>query len=423
MRNIWKASTVAVLVVGAGVVAVPAYAADLSCASDLGDQTIAGNLVVADGADCVLGGATVQGDIIVEPGGWLDATSVVVEGDVIATDAYGVLLDGAKVEGDISAYSADTTVGFLYANDLEVGGSVAVGGIDVEATDVTIGGSFMAQEANYVDLVRTSIVGDASIDGSPWGVSVVGAIVQGSVTVSNNSRDVLIGADADGAADAFANLIGGDLVLSGNSANLRVAATTAHGVLRLDGNDPLAALGEGVAAGSVVGDYTGDQPGSPAVGDQAIAVTIPNQAAGELIWSLEGTSALVDLGVADEQIDHYFAEGAIVPIRIQDTRAGNPAWSLTAQVSDFAAGGETVSSKYLGWTPGVIDNGGSAVAGTPVASGFDEGEGMSVARTLAGAEAGHARGASVVGADLDLKLPLETPRGTYTATVTLTALS
>jgi len=82
-----------------------------------------------------------------------------------------------------------------------------------------------------------------------------------------------------------------------------------------------------------------------------------------------------------------------------------------------------VSSKYLGWTPEVLETQGGAVAGAPVPSSFDSGQGLSVARTLAQANDGHERGSSLVGADLDLKLPLETPRGTYTATVTLTALS
>jgi hypothetical protein len=423
MKKLTKISTVALLVVGGSAVAVPAYAADLTCSGDLGSQTVSGTLTVPDGVDCLIGGGTVEGDIIVEPGGWLDATSVTVTGDVIATDAYGVSLDGTSVAGDISAYSADTTVGFLYINDLQVGGSVAAGGVDVEVTDSSIAGSLTTQAATYVDLLRTSVEGDVSIDGSDWGVSVGGAIVKGSVTVSGSSRDVLIGADADGAADAFANTIGGGLTLSGNTANLRVAATTVYGALALDGNTPAAALGAGVTAGSVTGDYTGDAPGAPAGGDQSIAVTVPDQAAGELTWSIEGSSSLVDLGVAEEQLDHYYADGEIVPIRIQDTRAGSPEWSLTAQVSDFAAAGQTVSSKYLGWTPEVLENEGSAVAGAPVPSGFDGGDGLSVARTLASADEGHERGSSLVGADLELKLPLDTPRGTYTATITLTALS
>ncbi|MFG6477181.1 hypothetical protein ACFXP7_12425, partial [Microbacterium sp. P06] len=65
MRNLIKASTVAILVIGGSVVAVPAYAADLTCSGDLGSQTITGNLIVDGGVDCILGGATVEGDIIV----------------------------------------------------------------------------------------------------------------------------------------------------------------------------------------------------------------------------------------------------------------------------------------------------------------------------------------------------------------------
>lgn len=422
MKNRWKASAVAVLVVAGGAIAVPAYAADLSCSGDLGDVTVDGNLTVASGVDCILGGATVTGDIIVDADGWLDATSVTVGGDVVATDPYGVSLDGTSVAGDISVYSIENA-GFLYINDLSVGGSVAAGGLDVEIVDATIGGSLLTQAASYVDLVRTSVVGDVDIQDSDFGVTVTGAIVQGSVSVSGSSRDVLIGADSDGGADAFGNKIGGDLSLTDNTANLRVAGTTVYGAIALSGNDPVAAFGTGNAAGSVTGDFTGDAPGTPPAGDQSIAVTVPEQAAGELSWTLEGTSDLVDLGVATEELDYFLAEGSIVPIRVQDTRAGNPAWSITAQVSDFTAGGQTVSSKYLGWTPEVLENEGSAVAGSPVPSGFDSGDGLSVARTLASADTGHARGASVVGADLELKLPLDTPEGTYSATITLTALS
>lgn len=422
MKNRWKASAVAVLVVAGGAIAVPAYAADLSCSGDLGDVTVDGNLMVASGVDCILGGATVTGDIIVDADGWLDATSVTVGGDVVATDPYGVSLDGTSVAGDISVYSIEPA-GFLYINDLTVGGSVAAGGLDVEIVDATIGGSVLTQEASYVDLIRTSVVGDVDIQDSDFGVSVSGAIVQGSVSVSGSSRDVLIGADSDGAADAFGNKIGGGLSLTDNTANLRVAGTTVYGAITLANNDPLAAFGAGNAAGSVTGDFTGDAPGTPPAGDQSIAVTVPEQAAGELSWTLEGTSDLVDLGVAAEELDYFIAEGSIVPIRVQDTRAGNPAWSITAQVSDFTAGGESVSSKYLGWMPEVLENEGSAVAGSAVPSGFDSGDGLSVARTLASADTGHARGASVVGADLELKLPLDTPQGTYSATITLTALS
>jgi len=419
----WKVSSAAVLAVATATVVAPAaHAADVECTGDLGDQTISGDLVVPGGADCVLGGATVEGDVVVDPDGWLDATSVTVGGDVVATDAYGVLLDGTSVAGDVSAYSEGTRSGFLYLNDLTVGGDVAAGGIDVEIADSTVKGSLLTQEASYVDLLRTSVRGDATLDGSAYGVTVAGAVVGGTLTVSNGARDLLVGATAAGEADEWGNAVAGDLVLTDNSGNLRVAGTAVQGTIRATGNDPAAVFGPGNTAGGVDGEHGGETPGEAPESDQAVAVTVPQQSGGELTWSLEGSSSLVDLGVAEEELSYYQAQGNLVPVRVQDTRAGDPAWSVTGQVSDFVAGGQTVDGKYLGWTPGVLENGGDAIAGASVASGFDEGEGLKQARTLARADEGHARGASVVGAELDLKLPLDTPRGTYTATITLTAL-
>jgi hypothetical protein len=423
MKRIY--SVPAALVGAFGLVTLGATAAQAAtdCTTDLGDQVVSGDLRVPAGAECVLAGATVEGSITVESDGWLDATSVTVTGDVVATDPYGVLLDGTRVGGDVSAYTAGSRVGFLYLNDLEVGGSVAAGGLDVEITGSDVTGGVLTQAATYVELLQTGVGGDVSLADSDWGTTVAGAVVGGSLSVTGSSRDVLIGATADGAADTWGNTIGRDLVLTGNTANLRVAGTTVLGTIRLADNDPAAAFGPGNTAGGVEGDHTGDAPGAVAEGDQALAVTVPEQRAGELTWSLEGSSALVNLGVAEELEDRYRATGEIVPVRVQDTRAGDPEWSITAQVSDFTAGDQNLSAKYLGWTPEVLENGGDAVAGPPVPSGFEEGEGLSVARTLAEAETGHARGSSLVGADLDLQLPLDAPSGTYTATLTLTALS
>lgn len=425
MKRMWKIPAVLVGTFALTAVGIPmAHAAGADCTTDLGDQTVTGDLVVPAGADCTLGGATVEGSVIVEAGGWLDATSATITGDVLATDPYGVLIDGTTVGGDISVYATDTRVGFLYLNDLEVAGSVATGGVDVEITDSQITGGVLAQAPSYVDLVRTGVDGDVSIADADFGALVAGAVVGGNLSVTGSSRDVLIGANADGSAAAWGNTVGGNLVLSGNTANLRVAQSTVYGAITLDGNDPAAAFGPGITAGSVDGDFTGEQPGEAVAGDQAIAVTVPEQRAGELTWALEGGNGLVNLGVAEELQDRYQATGQIVPVRVQDTRAGDPVWSITAQVSDFQAGGQALSSSLLGWTPQVLENAGDAVAGEPVPSALDGGgEGLSVARTLASAEEGHGRGSSLVGADLDLQLPLDSPSGTYTATLTLTALS
>lgn len=165
-------------------------------------------------------------------------------------------------------------------------------------------------------------------------------------------------------------------------------------------------------AGSIVSDVAtltvARDGGDPGEAEQSITVLVPERTgAGEFIWSIEGNRA-VDLGEAVDQGAFLRATGAIVPISVADTRSGGPEWSISGQVSDFAGG---VSGSYLGWTPAVIETGAGAVAGDPVSSGFDGGDGLSVASTLAAAGAGHEQGTARLGADLELRLPADVLRG------------
>ncbi|MDY0912750.1 hypothetical protein [Rathayibacter festucae] len=419
----WKTPTAVLAAASLAMVAAPsAFAATTDCTTELGNTTIAGDLNVAAGETCVLGNVVVQGSITVGDDAWLDATSATIEGDVIGTDAYGISIDGTSVGGDVVSFSEGSRAGFLYLRDLTVAGMVEAGGIDVEFSDVSVDGSVSTDAANYVDVARTSVGGDATFAGSDFGVSVGGAIVGGSLTVSGSSRGVLLGANEDGSAAALGNTVGGNLVLSGNSGNVQLAGSTVGGRITLAENAPAANFGAGNTAAGVDGDFTGTAAGAAAQGDQAVAVIVPEAREGELTWSLEGTSNLVNLGVAEEKGDHFAASGELVPVRVTDSRLAAPAWSVSAQISEFRAGAQTVSGKYLGWTPEVLENEGGAVAGAPVVSGFVSGEGLATARVLGSAAAGHPTGSSVLGADLDLQLPLSVGTGTYTATLTLTAL-
>lgn len=156
---------------------------------------------------------------------------------------------------------------------------------------------------------------------------------------------------------------------------------------------------------------------------QTLQVDLPGSVPGEFSWKIDGTNGLVDLGTATQNGDHFTATGAINPITVTDTRAGGPAWSVSAQAGDFRTYGASFSGKYLGWTPKVVTAGAGAVAGDPVASGFASGAGLSAASTLGRAAAAHPRGTATLGADLDLTLPLEIGKGSYRAKLTITALS
>ena len=157
---------------------------------------------------------------------------------------------------------------------------------------------------------------------------------------------------------------------------------------------------------------------------QDIQVDVPQAAPGEFGWTIDGHNGLVDLGTATEKNASYFeATGTLNSITVTDTRRAIAPWSISAKVGDFTDGGKSFSGKYLGWTPKVVTAGGGATAGAGVASGYDAGDGLSASRLLGSAAQGHERGTATLGADLDLKIPVEIDKGTYRGTLTLTALS
>jgi len=159
-------------------------------------------------------------------------------------------------------------------------------------------------------------------------------------------------------------------------------------------------------------------------GGEDIQVTVPDAPAGEFGWTIDGDNGLVDMGTAVSHNGDYFeATGEINPITVSDTRRSLAPWSISASVGEFRDGTETFSGKYLGWTPKVIEAGAGAMPGAPIQSGYDVGDGLSVSRGLGSADQGHERGTAKLGADLDLKIPGTVDKGSYRATLTITAIS
>jgi hypothetical protein len=166
----------------------------------------------------------------------------------------------------------------------------------------------------------------------------------------------------------------------------------------------------------------GGEPGAPDTDDLTISATVV-QGPGDLgsfSWTIDADDRAVVLSNAVDRGAYLQSTGALKPVKITDTRSGAPSWSVSGQVSDFTGG---LSGKYLGWTPNVTTPGAGATAGDAVATGIDSGNGLKDAAVLASATTGHGLGTAVVGADLDLRIPAGTAPGTYTATLTLTALS
>ena len=141
--------------------------------------------------------------------------------------------------------------------------------------------------------------------------------------------------------------------------------------------------------------------------------------------SSSGRSTPVDHSVtlteAADKGTYLQSTGDLKPIKVTDSRTGGPTWTISGQLSDFTGG---LSGKYLGWTPNVSVAGSGATPGGQVLSGFTSGNGLKDTSVLASATAGHVvGGTATLGADLDLRLPKDTAAGTYSATLTITALS
>lgn len=166
--------------------------------------------------------------------------------------------------------------------------------------------------------------------------------------------------------------------------------------------------------------------GDPGGASQSITATV-RETDGALVISVNPDDRTVALPATTVSAsgDRLEASGALRPVTVTDTRAGQPGWNASGQVSDFvAAAGGSFAGRYLGWTPQVIGQaeGQGVVAGPAAPPGFTTGNGLAGGAVLGSAPAGSGRGTAQLGAVVQLELPTETPPGQFTATLTLTAI-
>ena len=167
-----------------------------------------------------------------------------------------------------------------------------------------------------------------------------------------------------------------------------------------------------------------------ATGSETLSTTV---AAGALTLTVANTAVVLPTPVLNAANDLLSTSGDLNPVTVTDLRAANPGWNVSGQVSDFAGTGTSkISGNNVGWTPNVIDkstaqtvSAGPAVAaasGVAADSATSSTVGLKTARSLATAANGAGRGTAHVGASLALNVPTDTNPGTYTATLTLTAI-
>lgn len=228
-------------------------------------------------------------------------------------------------------------------------------------------------------------------------------------------------------ADGTTN-VGSPVALSGGTATLTISTLTvgAHSFTATFVPADTTKFGGSTSAAVplTVTAFTG------ATASESISTTV---VAGSLVISVANANVTLPSPTLTTDGSLFTTTGALNPITVTDTRAGNPGWTVSGQVSDFSDGqSHGINGANLGWTPKLVDNaaaqtitvGPVVAAGNGLAPGAPAptGVGLGSSRTLATAGALGGNGTAHLGAGLALNVPTSTVAGTYTATLTLTAI-
>nr|WP_239168768.1 choice-of-anchor M domain-containing protein [Actinoplanes deccanensis] len=199
----------------------------------------------------------------------------------------------------------------------------------------------------------------------------------------------------------------------------------------LNGTDYLVKLydGETVAATSELVTLWVAFPPEGSSATKSVTATI-SAAEGALVLSVDPEDRSVALPAATLSAsgDRWETSGALRPVTVTDTRRAKPGWTASGQVPDGFKGddGTAFAGGYLGWTPAVTRQGGQqGVVAGPVAVPYVAGQpgtGLGGSAVLASAPAGKGLGTAELDAALKLSVPTDTAAGTYTGTLTLTAI-
>ena len=162
---------------------------------------------------------------------------------------------------------------------------------------------------------------------------------------------------------------------------------------------------------------------------KSVTATI-NASDGALVISVDPENRTVALpaAVLSGAGDRWESTGALKPVTVTDTRAAQPGWTASGQVADGfrTEDGKTFAGGYLGWTPSITAQGDrQGVVAGPVAHPYGTVQphtGLGGSAVLATAPNGQGLGTARLDAALKLSVPTDTAAGTYTGTLTLTAI-
>jgi hypothetical protein len=130
----------------------------------------------------------------------------------------------------------------------------------------------------------------------------------------------------------------------------------------------------------------------------------------------------VPLGTAVKTGGALQASGILTAVVTDERQLDYPQWNLTGQLGNFTKpGGAVLDGKYLGWVPAVA-GGSVGTAGAVVLPAPGSTAGLTAPSLLATGAPSAGGTVTTAQALLQLKAPVNTPAGSYSATLTLTLI-
>ena len=224
------------LILSAGLAApVSAGPASISCAGELSNQTIPGDLIVPEGEYCELNSVTVLGDAQVGRRSTLALYGSRIAGALSGSSVELVLLQGASVGGRVHL----------------------LGGATAWLEYATVAGDTHITEIVDTRVLQTQLAGDLVVRDGREQVQFCGTTVEGDARFAGNVGWVQIGGDL---ATCAANEVQGNLRVHHNRLGITVANNTVGQNLVCAANDPAPVVYGNQVGGTVRGQCGAGEP-------------------------------------------------------------------------------------------------------------------------------------------------------------------
>lgn len=197
-------------------------AAGKSC--ELTNVVINGNVTVRNDANLLLDGATVNGNVRVNTNGFADVVGTSVTGTTTLVAAYGTYAEDSTLGNNVTA----TDSGFFYSVGSDHARSVTStnGETFIESGWVTR--NLATTGDTLTDVYDTVIEGTYSVTGAEQGGVLCLSEIDGDASFSGSGEIIQIGASAPLTGCGY-NAFGGNLTVSGNSADVYVSDNVIRG--------------------------------------------------------------------------------------------------------------------------------------------------------------------------------------------------